>query len=371
MEGSHLKTIVITGAAGYVGAMLVHQFSMRSDVKKIIGIDKNPLPDFLKPVADRGSLMWIQQNLSEGDWESLVASESPEIIIHAAWQIREMYGKSDVQWKWNIEGSDRVFKYALNHPSVKRLIHFSTVASYAAYPDNEINHLFTEQEPFRVSDYLYAEEKRIAEEHLFALFTDHKQNNKPVPQVFIVRPAAITGPRGRYMTVRVGLQSALSGQLNKGFAQKLMSALTSWVPLTQKWCRQFIHEDDVTDIVALLAFKEGLTGDYEAFNICPPGPVVTGPDMARAVHKKAIYLPPRLIQIIYFLLWHGSRGAIPTSRGGWKTYSYPISVDGSKITRLFGYHYQHEAYPAFTEFIGRYTSYIPKERIPQDLANTK
>ncbi|MEI8223593.1 MAG: NAD-dependent epimerase/dehydratase family protein [bacterium] len=364
MDESHVKTIVITGAAGYVGAMLAHQFSLRPDIKKIIGIDKNPLPEFLKPLVNSGVLVWIQENLSEGNWESLIEPEVPEIIIHTAWQIREMYGKSAIQWKWNIEGSDRVFNYAFTHPSVKRLIHFSTVASYAAYPDNEINHFFTEQEPFRVSDYLYAEEKRIAEEHLKALVEKNKQDNKTVPQVFIVRPAAITGPRGRYMTVRVGLQSALSGQLNKGFAQKLMSLLTSWVPLTKKWCRQFIHEDDVTDIVALLAFEDGLVGDYEAFNICPPGPVVTGPDMARAVRKKSVYLPPRLIQIIYFLLWHGSRGKIPTSRGGWKTYSYPISVDGSKITQLFGYQYHYEAYPAFTEFVGRYTSLVPKDRIP-------
>lgn len=365
MEEHYSKTIVITGAAGYVGAMLVHQFSMRPDVHKIIGIDKNPLPDFLKPLVTKGKLLWIQENLSEGDWESQVAPEKPEVIIHTAWQIREMYGKAAIQWKWNIEGSDRVFKYAFSHPSVKRLIHFSTVASYAAYPDNEIDHLFTEKEPFRVSDYLYAEEKRIAEEHLKSFFDKYQSEHKSGLQVFIVRPAAITGPRGRYMTVRVGLQSALSGQLKKGFSQKLMSLLTSWVPLTKKWCRQFIHEDDVTDIVALLTFDKTLKGDYEAFNICPPGPVVTGPDMARAVRKKAIYLPPRLIQIIYFLLWHGSRGKIPTSRGGWKTYSYPISVDGSKISNLYGYQYQYEAYPAFTEFKGRYTEFIPENMIPK------
>lgn len=357
---THPKTLLITGAAGYVGAMLVHQFSMRADVKKIIGIDKNPVPDFLQPLADAGTLTWIQQNLSDAGWESMVEQEHPDTIIHTAWQIREMYGKSDVQWKWNIEGSDRVFEYAFSHAEVTRLIHFSTVASYGAYPDNEIDHLFKESDPFRDTDYLYAQEKKISEEHLRSRFEVAKANGTHVPQVFIVRPAAITGPRGRYMTIRVGLQSALSGSLKGGLVHKIISLLTTWVPLTKKWCRQFIHEDDVCNIVELLTFTPNLSGEYEVFNICPPGPVVTGPDMARAVHKKPVYLWPRLVQIVYFILWHGSQGRIPTSRGGWKSYSYPISVDGSKITKLFGYQYQYQSYEAFTELAGRYMAYVTK-----------
>jgi nucleoside-diphosphate-sugar epimerase len=49
---------------------------------------------------------------------------------------------------------------------VKRLVHFSTVASYGSFPDNSVDHRYTEDEPFRQTDYLYAEEKRIAEAHL-------------------------------------------------------------------------------------------------------------------------------------------------------------------------------------------------------------
>ncbi|MEI6058010.1 MAG: NAD(P)-dependent oxidoreductase, partial [bacterium] len=208
-------TILITGAAGYVGAMLVDIFSQRADVAKIVALDKTLLPDYIKNAP---KLHYICANTADGSWQKEVAAMQPDVVIHTAWQIREMYGKKSLQWKWNIDGSDAVFDFAFATPSVKKLIHFSTVASYGAYPTNTIEHLFTEDEGFRKTDYLYAEEKRIAEEHLKekadAARTRAAQSgvNEHV-SVAIIRPASITGPRGRYGRATFGLQSALSGQL--------------------------------------------------------------------------------------------------------------------------------------------------------------
>ncbi len=267
-------TILITGAAGYVGAMLVERFAKRDDVERIIGLDKEPVPDFIRPEE---KLTYLQLNTAD-DWEEKVRELHPDIVIHTAWQIREMYGHHDIEWKWNIEGSDKVFDFAFGEEEVKRLIHFSTVASYGALASNTIEHRYTEKEPFRKTGYLYAEEKRIAEEHLKSKYG---ASDKKVI-VAIVRPAAITGPRGRYMRIRFGLQSALSGQLTGSFAYRIVSYMVSFVPMTPKWCRQFVHEDDVTNIIERLAFGKTV-GSYEVFNLCPPGPVVLGEDMAKAV----------------------------------------------------------------------------------------
>jgi nucleoside-diphosphate-sugar epimerase len=272
--------VFITGAAGYVGGMLVRHFAARADVDQIIGLDKEPLPDFIKDVP---KLTYIEKNTSE-DWEDEVKTFAPDIVINAAWQIREMYGQKEKQWQWNIDGSDKVFDFAIEHDFVKKLIHFSTVASYGARPDNTIEHRYKEEEGFRKSDYLYAEEKRIVEEHLEEKFATIRERGKSL-QVAIVRPAAITGPRGRYMRIRFGLQAALSGQLKESLIHRLISLMVSFVPVTKKWCRQFIHEDDVVGSIETLAFTD-LKKDYDAFNICPPGDVVLGPDMARAVEKR-------------------------------------------------------------------------------------
>lgn len=353
--------LFITGGSGYVGAMLADQFAGREDVEAILLIDKEPYSELLKGHQNENKISFIQANLGNDGWQEKVKEFAPDVIVHAAWQIREMFGKKDVQWKWNITGSDHVFDLVFSLPSVKKLIYFSTVSSYAAESTNTIDHRFTEAEGFRKSDYLYAEEKRISEEHLRAKYdealssTGSEQATKP--QVFIVRPAALTGPRGRYMRVRFGLQSALSGQLKETFIHKVISALVSVVPITLGWLRQYIHEDDVCNIVEMFAFTP-VKGEYEVYNICPPGEAVLGPDMAKAVNKKALLIYPWMVRLAFFFFWNVTRGKVPTSKGGWKFYSYPVAVDGSKLTKETGYNYLYPSKDAFVKKEGRYAKYI-------------
>jgi nucleoside-diphosphate-sugar epimerase len=347
------KTVFITGAAGYVGAMLVRRFAAREDVARVVGLDKEPVPDLIR---DEPKLAYIQANLADEGWEERVAEHLPQIVIHTAWQIREIYGDRPLTWRWNVEGSERLFRFAYSTPSVERLVHFSTVASYGALPSNTVEHRFTEDEPFRKTDYLYAEEKRAAEERLEECF---EKAERKVPTA-VVRPAAITGPRGRYMRIRFGLQAALAGQLKDSLPYRLVSMLTRFVPVTPKWVRQFIHEDDVVDLVELLAMEKPRAA-YEVYNICPPGPVVRGDDMAAAVGKRALTIQPWMARLPFALLWHGTRGKIPTSRGSWKGYSYPIAVDGSRLTREYGYAYRYASLDAFRYTDGEYEPFVPED----------
>jgi nucleoside-diphosphate-sugar epimerase len=345
------RVILITGASGYVGAMLIDRLSAHPEVKEIIALDKEPASDL---TGDSKKVTWIQANTSDAAiWQPIAAAKQPDTVVHCAWQIREMYGQKELQWKWNITGSRAVFDFAFATSSVKRLIHFSTVASYGAYPDNTLNHYFTEEESFRITDYLYAEEKRIAEEELQRAYLKAHEKGGVLPQVSVVRPAAITGPRGRYGRVRFGLQAALSGQLKESFIHRVISAMVSFVPATARWARQFVHEDDVCSILECLIFNS-YAYTYEEFNLCPPGAPVLSGDMADAVHKKIVPVRPWMVRLAFFVMWHISRGKVPTSRGGWKSYSYPILVDGSKVTRLLGHSYLFTSKDAFVKKEGTY-----------------
>lgn len=346
-------TVLITGAAGYVGAMLVQRFCAREDVERVVGLDREPLPEFLQ---NERKLAYIQMGTA-GAWEREAAGYQPDIVVHAAWLIREVYGNRDHTWRANIVGSEKVFDFCFSNSFVQRLVHFSTVASYGAFASNSPEHRYKEEEPFRTSEYLYAEEKRIAEERLRAQF--ERRTNKRIT-VDVVRPAAITGPRGRFMRIRFGLQSTLSGQMRGSWVYRLVSALVSFVPVTPTWLRQFIHEDDVVGIVERLCFGPHAGGEYEVYNICPPGEVVRGADMARAVGKRALPVRPWMVRLAFFFFWHLTRGKVPTGKGAWRGYSYPIAVDGSKVTRQLGYVYRHSSYDAFYYTDGLYESFVPK-----------
>jgi nucleoside-diphosphate-sugar epimerase len=346
-------TLFITGGAGYVGAMLVDQFAARSDVERIITLDKEPETDLTKQNPNKDKIVYIEKNLSDSSWVAEVAEYAPTIVVHTAWQIREIYGDKALSWKWNIEASDILFDFCFKHSSVERLVYFSTVSSYGAFADNTLDQRFVETDAFRKTQYLYAEEKRIAEEHLEQRYARARSDGEYMPIVSIVRPAAITGPRGRYTRIRFGLQSALSGNL-RGGVYSIVSALTKVVPATPKWVRQYIHEDDVTDIVALLSFDPGISHAYEAFNISPPGDAVLAPDMAEAVGKKMLVIDPVFVRIAFFFFWHLTRGKVPTAAGAWKGYSYPILVDGSKISTMYKFNYSSPSKQAFVKNEGRY-----------------
>ena len=349
-------TIFITGGAGYVGEMLTEQFARRDDVRKVIALDKEPKPERLN---DLEKVLYIEQNMADDGWQDEAAKYEPDVVVHTAWQIRAMYNQSKEQWRWNVEGSDKVFDFAFNQPSVKKLIYFSTASSYSARKDNRFSHLFTEEEGFRDDDYIYAHEKKVTEEHLRSKYEQVKKEGKVVPQVSIVRPAAITGPRGRYMRIRFGLQSALQGNLKGGFINRLITLLTSWVPATKGWVRQFIHEDDVADIVTKFAFED-MDWEYNAFNITPVSDPVYARDMADAVGKRILPIQPWMARLAFWFFWHTTRGRIPTCPGSWRFYSYPVLMSGEKLATVYKCKYTSKDAFAYTD--GRYADWVPKDK---------
>ena len=114
-----MQTVFIVGGAGYVGEMLCHQLSLRDDVTKIIALDKEPQSDFSKSLK---KVVYIQMNMADDGWQGQVAEHKPNIVVHTAWQIRAMYGKAKEQWRWNVEGSGKVFDFAFTTLGIKKQI---------------------------------------------------------------------------------------------------------------------------------------------------------------------------------------------------------------------------------------------------------
>ena len=71
--------------------------------------------------------------------------------------------------------------------------------------------------------------------------------------------------------------------------------------------------------------------------------------MASSMNKIAIKINPKIIQLVFSFFWHITAGRVPTSPGVWSGYSYPIGVDGSKISKQYQYQYQWESIEALQD----------------------
>ncbi len=317
--------IFITGAAGYIGGMLTDFFLKDPSAEIVAALD---LKD-IKEATDRFSeenpkLKWITWNLGDDGWQEKVLKDGPiDIIIHCAYIIRQGYGEKRMwQIKSNITAADKIFEFAFKN-NVKKFIHFSTVASYGAIKKNSLDKWFKEEDIFMEEKYLYGVDKKIIEENLQKAFKNKKSKTK----VVVIRPCAVTGPRGQNMFKRFGL------------IQMVKKGLFAVPVIGDKSARQYIHEDDVKEIIRIIAKEDNARDDYEIFNIAPPDYILLK-NQARLMGKTVFKIPFWLGWLGFFLLWHLSRGRIPTVPEGIRSYAFPIIVDGSKIVKI-GFQYKY------------------------------
>lgn len=341
--------VLVTGAGGYIGTMLLDALGEQSAVEKLVGVDLKPLPP---RQACNAKLRWIQADVADETWSEVARREGVSVVLHCAYQIRQLYGADGkaAQQRWNIEGARRVFEFALSEPSVHRLIQFSTISAYGATPDNSLTIPFTEESALAEETYLYGVQKRQIETLLRNLYATSSGST----DVIIVRLASVTGPRGRFGLERYGLVSTLAGRF-------------PFVPFGRlDWCRQYLHEDDLTEIITLLVQAPTQGGSLDVFNVAPPDYLVAC-DFARILGKQAVPVPAWLLRGLFKLLWHGTRGAVGTPGGGWRFLSYPIRADGSCLTRKLDYTYRYSSAEALLARRGRYAA---TEAVPEAIEKT-
>ncbi|MDP2630435.1 MAG: NAD-dependent epimerase/dehydratase family protein [Candidatus Uhrbacteria bacterium] len=311
--------IFITGTSGYIGGMLADRYADRDDVDELICLDKNPMPARYK---SNPKVLWIRANTADESWQELVASRKPDVVIHCAWQIREFYFRKKLHAKWNLGGTTNVFRFVFNTPSIKKLIHMSTVAAYGAYPDNTVERPFVESDPLREDEYLYGVQKKLSEQELEKQYTAvcSGATASTCPGVTVLRVASVTGTR--------------YAQAKRGFTLQNILARIPYIPIANpEWGRQFVQEADLLSIFEHIIDEDGV-GMRRTFNVAPPT-FMKAADIVKAYGKRALYVPKEFMRFGFFILRHLSLGRLPTSRGGWRFYAYPLAVDGDAVRMAY------------------------------------
>jgi nucleoside-diphosphate-sugar epimerase len=340
---------LITGAAGYIGGMLAHQYSQREDIGTVVCLDKDPQPQWLQ---ETDNIVWLQSNLALDPWQEQLEQLDLEIdtVVHCAWQIRDWYGGRKEVRMWNLEGSRSVFDYVFNQDSVQRLVYFSSIAQFGARSQNTTEERFTETSKTTLTGYCYADDKHEVDMLLHDMY---KASKKPMP-VMVLKSSTITGPRGRVGVGKFSLAAALSSDADKSQIPWLVQKMLSFMPIVGRWTRQFVHEDDITDVVTHGVFSP-MSNGINTY-IVSPQDIITGKEMADMMNKVGIPVPALAARIVFACTWHLTRGRVPTAPGVWKFFAYPICVDGTKTVHELGHKYKYTSHEAISQLQGRYTT---------------
>ena len=323
------KNIIITGAAGYIGGMVVDRLIELYPTAVITGIDLLPMPKRWHP---NRNIYWIRADLASSDWQKKALERGPiDLVVHCAFRIRTPFGRVKA-YEWNNRvASKNTFELTLknNAPS---LVYLSTVSSYGARKEN-IGRLLTESDPFLETKNPYGYQKKLIEEDLMELL--HEGN--PVTTVTVLRLNSVTGPRSQSLSSKFGLIT---------FLKKLLPFV---IELNPRWARQFVHEDDVVDAILASALRSG--GALAIYNIAPKQFLEVG-DIARVLQKRIVRMPAWVMRSMLFVLYPVSFGKlIPV--GAVSGLIYPINVDGSKIERDLNFAYHYTAEEALLGKVGR------------------
>ncbi len=159
-----MKSILITGAAGFIGTLLCNKFAKKFN---IIAIDRNPIPK-----TDCKNQVHIKGDITDNHFLKDVFNQySPDVIVHCAALSSQSFFRpinSNHYEKTNAIATENICREAA---SVNPDVFFIFLSSISVYGEKQINEKIKEIDKLEpTSD--YAKSKRNAEIRLEKLFND-------------------------------------------------------------------------------------------------------------------------------------------------------------------------------------------------------
>jgi UDP-glucose 4-epimerase len=306
-----MKNVAITGIGGYLGGRLLDRLAQEDEVERIVGID------IKEPSSAPAKLKFYEQDVRK-PFADIFIDNQIDTALHLAFQVTPIHDESGTH-SINIQGSQNFFE-ACQQASTSHLFYMSSHTTYGAHADNPDS--ITEDAPLRPTpDFVYPNDKAKVD----LMFQDFMANN-PETDVTIVRTVAVAGPH------------IVAGGLTVLFTA-VMIRPSGYDPL---W--QFIHEDDLVEVVTIL-LKQKQKG---IFNVAGEGGL-RYTEMIKAIGKPSIALPAGLLTRLTRLSWRLHLQS--RSPGGMEILKYPIVVDTDKVRNATGYTFRYTGQEAFTSFL--------------------
>ena len=177
------RTLLITGAAGYLGRKLVHRLCRKPDLH-VVASDVRPDDEHGLPEGVTYRRLDIRDSEHVTD---LVAREGVDTVVHLAAIVTPGKGsRRELEYAVDVGGTENVLAACLAH-GVRRLIVSSSGAAYGYHADNPT--WLTEDHPLRGNrEFPYAWHKRLVEDRLAKARQEH-----PELQQIVLRLGTVLG----------------------------------------------------------------------------------------------------------------------------------------------------------------------------------
>lgn len=249
-----MKTVIVTGAAGFIGGQTVLRFKEAG--YRVIGIDRRPVPEHLASAADEN---W-QTDFTDTNCLHLIEKASPVAIIHCAGT--SLVGPSVTDPDTYYENNFVKTKHLLDYLKSNRLTNIKIIfsSSAAVYGEPVMVPVSEEDPTLPISP--YGESKLMVEFMLKAYFNAYSQ------QFVAFRYFNVAGadPQGRHGNARGGthIMSRLLESIKTGSEFVLYG--TDY-PTDDGTCiRDYIHVNDLAE-AHLLAVESDVVGIYNLSNL--------------------------------------------------------------------------------------------------------
>lgn len=230
------KTVLITGATGFVGSRLVERLVLGTDYQV-----KAMVRRFTGPGLARLSRLPVELVLADLlDPEALAkAAKNCDVVIHCAYGSS---GNSEQRKQITISGAENVLQAALQ-ARVQKVIYLSSAAVHGRSPQGPV---VEEASPFGKDSDVYSVSKIEAEK---VVWRYHQEHGLPV---VVFRPTLIYGPYGGAWTVRIAkeVQSGVilvndgQGAANLIYVDNLIDAILRAMEQDSGDGQAFILTDD-------------------------------------------------------------------------------------------------------------------------------
>jgi nucleoside-diphosphate-sugar epimerase len=294
-----VSSVAVTGGAGFLGQRVLLLLSGRSDVDRVVSIDRVGA-DLSGPEGHKvdSFALDLADQVDRNDDRLGRALDSVDAVIHLAWSVGEPSAALRAPGvSPNLVSLRRVLE-AASDANVRGLVHLSSATVYGAWPDNQIP--LSENAPIRPNPgFTFGLEKAEAE-RLVADWAD----DRPEVATCILRPAVTVGVAGPALYRALG---GTSGPAADDAARPL----------------QFLHVDDLASAV-VVAWEQRLKGVY---NVAPDTGVSEDTARALAGGVARLTLPGRLVRPVAAWTWLLWRRGTPKQALAYSLYPWVIAPD--------------------------------------------